>query len=447
LLVVAFIWGSAFVAGLPPSLVRASLMTSLLVLLSCVHRRRQGANVLLATVLLMLLVSARNLLGVGEGSERALRSALLTSGLLIGTVFLSTILHHSFRARTQHTGAYKERFIGVVYALLRIALAVTFIELLAKIWGFSLLAFASDSNTGKVISDSLGHILLILLVTWLTWVVLDTAIQQALEPATNRRGSHEPSTRIKTILPLARNAIKVILVVICTITTMANLGVNVAPFLAGAGVIGLAIGFGSQQLVQDVITGLFIIIEDTISVGDWVVIDSAHAGTVEGLTIRTLRLRDSRGFVHSVPFGQIKAVINHSRQFAYAFFSVQFTYDTDMDKATALIREAGSQISSDPLLSLSLQGSLTIFGVDSMNLDGVTITAQFRTMSGAQNTVSRAFNDRLKKLVDKSPDVHFAQHYPQGFLLPVREPEQTLPADSLAQRSTVLLTDIPPRSQ
>ncbi|MGO1267724.1 MAG: mechanosensitive ion channel family protein, partial [Pseudomonas bubulae] len=186
---------------------------------------------------------------------------------------------------------------------------------------------------------------------------------------------------------------------------------------------------------------------DTISVGDWVVIDSAHAGTVEGLTIRTLRLRDSRGFVHSVPFGQIKAVINHSRQFAYAFFSVQFTYDTDMDKATALIREAGSQISSDPLLSLSLQGSLTIFGVDSMNLDGVTITAQFRTMSGAQNTVSRAFNDRLKKLVDKSPDVHFAQHYPQGFLLPVREPEQTLPADSLAQRSTVLLTDIPPRSQ
>ena len=398
-------------------------------------------------LLLMLLATALNLLGVGEGSERALRNALLTSGLLIGTVFLSTILHHTFRTKVQSSGAYKERLINVVYALLRIALAVTFIELLAKIWGFSLLAFASDSSTGKVISDSLGHILLIFLVTWLTWVVLDTAIQQALEPTTNRRGTHEPSTRIKTILPLTRNAIKVVLVVICTITTMANLGVNVAPFLAGAGVIGLAIGFGSQQLVQDVITGLFIIVEDTISVGDWVVIDSAHAGTVEGLTIRTLRLRDSRGFVHSVPFGQIKAVINHSRQFAYAFFSVQFTYDTDMDKATVLIREAGNQISDDPLLSLSLQGSLTIFGVDSMNLDGVTITAQFRTLSGAQNTVSRAFNDRLKKLVDKSPDVHFAQHYPQGFLMPVREPEEASQAPALAKRSTVLLTDLPPEAQ
>jgi len=392
----------------------------------------------------MLLVSARNLLGVGEGSERALRNALLTSGLLIGTVFLSTILHHSFRTRIRSSGAYKDRFINVVYALLRIVLAVSFIELLAKIWGFSLLAFASDSSTGRVISDSLGHILLIFLVTWLSWVVLDTAIQQALEPTTNRRGTHEPSTRIKTILPLARNAIKVVLVVICTITTMANLGVNVAPFLAGAGVIGLAIGFGSQQLVQDVITGLFIIIEDTISVGDWVVVDSSHAGTVEGLTIRTLRLRDSRGFVHSVPFGQIKAVINHSRQFAYAFFSVQFTYDTDTDQAIDMIRQAGSQISDDPLLSLSLQGSLTVFGVDSMNLDGVTITAQFRTMSGAQSSVSRAFNDRLKKLVDKCDDVHFAQHYPQGFLMPVRDTGEPAPAAEQPP-SRLLLTDMPPQ--
>ncbi|MGO2489823.1 MAG: mechanosensitive ion channel family protein [Pseudomonas taetrolens] len=374
-------------------------------------------------ILLMLLVSAFNLLGVGESSERTLRNALMTSGLLIGTVFLSTTLHHWFRTAPRSSGAYKVRLLNVMYAVLRIVLAVTFIELLVQIWGFSLLAFASDSSTGKVISDSLGHILLILLVTWLAWVVLDTAIQQALQPTVNRRGSREPSTRTKTILPLLRNAIKVILVVVCTITTMANLGVNVAPFLAGAGVIGLAIGFGSQQLVQDVITGLFIIIEDTISVGDWVVVDSNHSGTVEGLTIRTLRLRDSRGFVHSVPFGQIKVVINHSRQFAYAFFSVQFTYDSDMDKATEVIREAGQQISDDPLLSLSLQGSLTIFGVDSMSLDGVVITAQFRTVSGAQNTISRAFNARLKKLVDKSADVHFAQHYPQGFLMPVRETE------------------------
>ena len=220
-----------------------------------------------------------------------------------------------------------------------------------RIWGFSLFEFAQRNALGKVISDSLSSIGLIFLVTWLLWVVIDTAIQEALKPPANKRSSRQPSTRVKTILPLLRNAIKIILVVICTITTMANLGINVAPLLAGAGVVGLAIGFGSQQLVQDVITGLFIIIEDTISIGDWVVLDSGHAGTVESLTIRTLRLRDGKGFVHSVPFGQIKAVTNQSRQFAYAFFSFQFTYDSDVDSATSLIREAGQAISDDFLLA------------------------------------------------------------------------------------------------
>ena len=118
-----------------------------------------------------------------------------------------------------------------------------------------------------------------------------------------------------------------------------------------------------------------------------------------------------------------------------------------MDKATEVIREAGQQISDDPLLSLSLQGSLTIFGVDSMSLDGVVITAQFRTVSGAQNTISRAFNARLKKLVDKSADVHFAQHYPQGFLMPVRETEGRAESATVKQQPAVLLTDIPPQSQ
>jgi small-conductance mechanosensitive channel len=173
--------------------------------------------------------------------------------------------------------------------------------------------------------------------------------------------------------------------------------------------------------VQDVITGLFIIIEDTISIGDWVVLDSGHSGTVESLTIRTLRLRDGKGFVHSVPFGQIKAVTNQSRQFAYAFFAIQFTYDSDIDSATALIREAGGSISDDLLLKGNLQGPLEVFGLDRMDLNGVVLTAQFRTVSGGQYSVSRAFNERLKKLVDKTPDVRFAQTLPQVVVSPHAE--------------------------
>ena len=372
-------------------------------------------------ILLMIVVSAIHLIGAGQDSQKALRCALLTTVLLIATVFLSTVFQHLFKPgeadeRSDH--AYKTRLLSLLHAVLRIALAITFIEVLGWIWGFSLLEFAQGNTVGRAISDSLSRIGLIFLVTWLFWVILDTAIQEALKPPINSRSSHQPSTRIKTILPLLRNAIKIILVVICTITTMANLGINVAPLLAGAGVVGLAIGFGSQQLVQDVITGLFIIIEDTISIGDWVVLDSGHSGTVESLTIRTLRLRDGKGFVHSVPFGQIKAVTNQSRQFAYAFFAIQFTYDTDIDSATALIREAGSSISDDVLLNSNLQGPLEVFGLDRMDLNGIVLTAQFRTVSGGQYGVSRAFNERLKRLVDKTPDVRFAQTYPQMVMNP-----------------------------
>jgi small-conductance mechanosensitive channel len=394
-------------------------------------------------ILLMVLVSAINLIGAGDDNQKALRCALFTTILLIGTVFLSTVLQHLFKSRSQvaiqRSSAYKERFLSLLHAILRIVMAIAFIEILGRIWGVSLFEFAQRNSVGRAISDSLSSIGLILLMTWLFWVVLDTAIQEALKPPVSKRSSRQPSTRVKTILPLLRNAIKIILVVICAITTMANLGINVAPLLAGAGVVGLAIGFGSQQLVQDVITGLFIIIEDTLSIGDWVVLDSGHAGTVEGLTIRTLR--DGKGFVHSVPFGQIKAVTNQSRQFAYAFFSVQFTYDTDVDKAVELIREAGQSIRDDVFLKYNLQGPLEVFGVDKMDLNGVVLTAQFRTVSGGQYAVSRAFNQRLKKLVDNCDEVHFAQTYPQQVLLPKRttqmdEPDEEVPA-------SVVLTEQP----
>lgn len=390
--------------------------------------------------LLMVLVSAINLIRVDEGSQKTLRYALLTTVLLIGTLFLSSLLQHIFTSRNAQSirggSAYKARFLSLLHAVLRIVMAVAFLELFGRIWGVSLFEFAQRNTVGQAISDALSRTALIFLVTWLLWVLLDTAIHEALKPSFNAHASaREPSTRVKTILPLLRNAIKILLLVICTITTLANLGVNVAPLLAGAGVVGLAIGFGSQQLVQDVITGLFLIIEDTLSIGDWVVLDSGHAGSVEGLTIRTLRLRDGKGFVHSVPFGQIKAVTNQSRQFAYAFFSVQFTYDTDVDAAIELIREAGRSISEDPLLKYSLQGGLDVFGLDKMDLNGVVLTAQFRTVSGGQYAVNRAFNQRLKKLVDHSSRVHFAQIYPQTAVLPV----PTLEQDAAPQDDSSLL--------
>src|SRR5690606_13657595 len=117
------------------------------------------------------------------------------------------------------------------------------------------------------------------------------------------------SARMRTLLPLLRNAFLVLLVTVVTLIVLAELGLNIAPLLAGAGVVGLAIGFGAQTLVKDVITGLFMLFEDTIAIGDVVNVGD-HGGVVEGMTIRTLRLRDEAGSVHTIPFSAVTSVIN-----------------------------------------------------------------------------------------------------------------------------------------
>ena len=153
--------------------------------------------------------------------------------------------------------------------------------------------------------------------------------------AAPRNKARDPSMRARTMLPLVRNVLFVSIMTIAGIVTAANLGINVTPLLAGAGVIGLAIGFGAQSLVTDLITGLFIIIEDTISVGDWIDVDGGHAGTVEHLSIRTVRLRDGQGAIHAIPFSQIKIVKNLSRDFAYAVFEVRVSFSADVDRGHA----------------------------------------------------------------------------------------------------------------
>src|SRR5690606_20011525 len=149
----------------------------------------------------------------------------------------------------------------------------------------------------------------------------------------DQRGCVRPQNpRVRTLLPLLRNIVFVALSVITVIAVLANLGVDVTPLLAGAGVVGLAIGFGSQQLVQDVITGMFILFEDTIAIGD--VIDTGdRAGVVEALTIRTVRIRDADGALHSIPFSQIKALKNRSRDYGVYTVKLSLDYATDIDAA------------------------------------------------------------------------------------------------------------------
>ncbi|HXZ07895.1 MAG TPA: mechanosensitive ion channel domain-containing protein, partial [Paraburkholderia sp.] len=287
--------------------------------------------------------------GIGT-SENVLQISVLTALLLVLAFFMSAIVFRMTRprdTRRRRRSAYVTRLLRFIGTLLVLFIWLAFLEFASRLWNVSLAQFVEDSVTARGIAHAVTAILATVFLAWLVWILIDTAILETLNPAGPRIKGRNPSTRARTMLPLVRNALLVMILTIAGIVTAANLGINVTPLLAGAGVIGLAIGFGAQSLVTDLITGLFIIIEDTISVGDWIDVDGGHAGTVEHLTIRTVRLRDGQGAIHAIPFSQIKIVKNLSRDFAYAVFEVRVPFSADVDQVTRLIRDVGADLMAD----------------------------------------------------------------------------------------------------
>ncbi|BCQ22805.1 mechanosensitive ion channel [Caballeronia sp. NK8] len=356
---------------------------------------------------LLLLASASvvaTLMGIGT-SENVLQMAIATAGLLVVAFFLSAIVVRITRPKSRkprRQSAYVRRLVKFVGTMIVVGVWLVFLELSSRFWGFSLARMAEESVAARGITHAVAMILLTFFVVWLIWILIDTGIQEALRPDAARRGGRGPSMRARTMLPLVRNVVFVFLLTAAAIVTAANLGLNVTPLLAGAGVIGLAVGFGAQSLVADLITGLFIIIEDTISVGDSIEVEGGHAGIVESLTIRTVRLRDGQGAIHAIPFSQIKTVKNLSRDFAYAVFEVRVPFTADVDEVTQMIREVGAELMADLRYRLEMLGPVEVWGLDRFDPNWMVVKGQIKTRPLQQWSVARAFNLRIKRKMDEA---------------------------------------------
>ena len=192
----------------------------------------------------------------------------------------------------------------------------------------------------------------------------------------------------------------VVLIVLVTMTVLSELGLNIAPLLAGAGVIGLAVGFGAQSLVKDVITGLFILLEDTISVGD-VVSVAGHSGVVEGVTIRTIRLRDISGTIHTVPFSDVSTIENRTRDFAYAVMNIGVAYREDIDAVIGVIENIGAELRADPAYGEHIVEDIQVQGLDRFDDSAVVIRARIKTKPLQHWGVRRGFNLLMKRRFDE----------------------------------------------
>ncbi|PQZ90953.1 MULTISPECIES: mechanosensitive ion channel family protein [Pseudomonas] len=331
-------------------------------------------------------------------TSTALRQSLLCTVLLVLCMVINGLVRrHALKPNRGHKrhALYSERLKSFFYTLAHLLVWLVFIELGLRVWGLSLIRFTEGD--GHEVSVKLFGLAGTLLFAWLIWILSDTAIHHAL--TRSRKGL--ANARAQTMMPLIRNVLFVTIFIIAAIVALANMGMNVTPLLAGAGVIGLAIGFGAQSLVADLITGLFIIIEDSLAIDDYVDV-GGHLGTVEGLTIRTVRLRDIDGIVHTIPFSEIKSIKNYSREFGYAIFRVAIPYNMEIDDAIKLMRDVGQKMRNDPLQRRNIWSPLEIQGVESFESGSAILRARFKTAPIKQWEVSRAFNLSLKRHLDEA---------------------------------------------
>lgn len=265
-------------------------------------------------------------------------------------------------------------------------------------WGGGAFDWLSQ-GIGQRVVGSLISISAALIITQLIWRVVSGSIRRYLERTDSDGNTIERSRRVRTLLPLLRLVVRVVLTVMVVLIVLSELGVNIAPLLAGAGVVGIAVGFGAQKLVQDVITGIFILIEDTISLGDVVRIGSL-SGVVEGMSIRALKLRDASGNLHSIPFSSVDSVTNMSKDFAFAVFDVGVAYAEDVDRVIGVLEELGVDMKAESPWSEKITEPLEILGLDRFDASAVVIKARFKTQPLQQWSVMREFNRRIKKRFD-----------------------------------------------
>ena len=289
-------------------------------------------------------------------------------------------------------------------------LSVVFWALQTVLWGLALLAILQawqidsfawfSTDAGRDVLGRALAIAAILVVAVIVWEIANGLIVRYLSARGRDGQAVVRSARVRTLLPLARNTLLIVICAAALFGTLGELGLNIAPLLAGAGVVGLAVGFGAQTLVRDVIGGVFILFEDQIAVGDVVEV-AGKSGVVEAMTIRSITLRDLYGNLHIMPFSAVSTVTNMTRDFAYAVVDVPLGVREDVDAATAAIRKAEADLKADPELARALTAPLEVLGIERIADTGVVVRVRLRTRPGQQWGVGRAFNRAIKHRFDQ----------------------------------------------
>lgn len=295
---------------------------------------------------------------------------------------------------------------------LRAVLIIAAALLLARAWDIDLVAMTmQDTLATRILRGILSAIVIILIAEFL-WHALRAVIDSQLQSGTDTDASHvgdETSrrrARLRTLLPILRNVLFIVILVIAVLMVLSSLGIEIGPLIAGAGVVGVAVGFGAQTLVKDVISGMFYLLDDAFRVGEYIQ-SGSYKGTVESFSLRSVKLRHHRGPLYTVPFGELGAVQNMSRDWVIDKLTIGITYDSDLDKARKLIKDVGKALAADPEFAPHILEPMKMQGVEQFGDFAIQIRIKMMTKPGEQFTIRRKALAMIRKAFNEN-GIHFA---------------------------------------
>ncbi len=270
----------------------------------------------------------------------------------------------------------------------------------ADIWGFNLLAWTTTPLGARMLAGAV-RLGLLLIATVAVFELVSLAIGRGMDGFADHAVEPRRRAQLATLAPLLRGLAQSAIVIVAVLMALSELGVKIGPLLAGAGVVGVALGFGAQTLVKDFLTGIFLIVEDIVSVGDIIRIGDS-GGLVEQMTLRTIRLRDFDGTVHVFPYSEAQVLHNLTKSFSYYVFDLQVSYGSDLDAALSIMKRVGARLKSDPDFADKILDPIEVVGVDSLADSGVVLKARIKTEPLQQWNVGREYNRRIKLAFDEA---------------------------------------------
>nr|WP_279306588.1 mechanosensitive ion channel family protein [Microvirga solisilvae] len=303
--------------------------------------------------------------------------------------------------------ASQDHELGAVYLDrgIRTLLIVGAVLFLAWVWDIDLGELASRETVATRLVRGVLSSVVILMVADFIWQVVKVQIDRRL---TNMQALALPGSeialrqaRLRTLLPIFRMVIFIVLATVAVLMALSALGVEIGPLIAGAGIFGVAVGFGSQTLVKDIISGIFYLLDDAFRVGEYIQ-SGSYKGTVESLGFRSVKLRHHRGPIFTVPYGQLGAVENMSRDWVIDKMTINVTYDTDLDKAKKVIKQIGKDLAADSEIAPNIIEPLKMQGVEQFGEFAIQLRMKMMTRPGEQFVIRRKAYAMLKKAFDEN---------------------------------------------